>query len=145
MSTAVATPAATTAEPDKGSGKGKKIGIILVVVGLLAGAAWYFVLRPTGEAEPKPGEVAQLDPIQINLAGGHYLRLGLALQLTETAHEVNGSKALDAAITVFSGRPVGEVNKPEKREELRHELDEMLHDRYHGDVMEVLFTEFVTQ
>lgn len=144
MSTAVATKPATE-EPETGGSKVKKIGIILAVFGLVVGAAWYFVLRPDGEVEAKPGEVVRLDPIQINLAGGHYLRLGLALQLTETAHELDGSPALDSAITVFSGRPVGEVNKPETRETLRHDLEELLHDRYHGEVMEVLFTEYVTQ
>lgn len=144
MSTAIATAPAGT-EPAPESSKVKKIGILLVVVGLAAGAAWYFMLRPTPEAPPKAGEVVRLDPIQVNLAGGHYLRLGLALQLTDTAHELDGSTALDAAITVFSGRPIGEVNEPETREKLRHELEESLLERYHGDVMEVLFTEYVTQ
>ncbi|GAA4810503.1 flagellar basal body-associated protein FliL [Nocardioides caeni] len=141
---------ATAAPPDKGaadakSSKVRTIGIAVLVLGLAAGAAWYFMLRPSGETEPKPGEVVALEPIQVNLAGGHYLRLGMALQLVEGAHEVDGSKALDAAITVFSGRPVGEVNKAESREHLRHELNEVLHERYHDEVMEVLFTEFVTQ
>lgn len=144
MSTAVATKP-PAAEPETGSSKVKMIGIILAVVGLAAGAAWQFALKPTGKVEPKPGEVVRLEPIQVNLAGGHYLRLGLALQLTEGAHEADGSPALDSAITVFSGRPVGDVNKPETREKLRHDLEELLHERYHGDVMEVLFTEYVTQ
>lgn len=144
MSTAVTTKP-PAAEPEAKPGKVRMIGIILAVVGLAAGAAWQFALKPTGTAEPKPGEVVRLEPVQVNLAGGHYLRLGLALQLTETAHEVDGSKALDAAIGVFSGRAVGDVNKPEMREELRNELTKELDHRYHGDVMEVYFTEFVTQ
>ena len=49
-----------------------------------------------GRAPPKPGEVVTLEPIQINLAAGHYLRIGIALQLTAKAHEADGSKALDA-------------------------------------------------
>lgn len=144
MSTATATPPdqAAAAAP---KGKGKTIIIAVVVLAIAAGAAYWFLLRPKGEAEPKPGEVVALEPIQVNLASGHYLRLGMALQMTEGAHEVDGSKALDAAITVFSGRPVGDVNTAEHREELRTELDELLHERYHGEVMEVLFTEYVTQ
>ncbi|WP_237111837.1 flagellar basal body-associated FliL family protein [Nocardioides sp. WS12] len=134
-----------TAEPAANSGKTKKIGIVVLAIAVLAAGAWYFLLKPEGKVEPKPGEVVQLESIQVNLASGHYLRLGLALQLTETAHEADGSKALDAAIGVFSGRPVGEVNKPEMREELRAELNKELEHRYHGDVMEVYFTEFVTQ
>lgn len=144
MSTMTAQNAATTEQPAD-SGTTKKIGIVVLAIALLAAGAWYFLLKPEGKVEPKPGEVVQIEAIQVNLASGHYLRLGLALQLTTTAHEVDGSKALDAAISVFSGRPVGEVNKPEMREELRSELNKELEHRYHGDVMEVYFTEFVTQ
>ncbi|WP_435768380.1 flagellar basal body-associated FliL family protein [Nocardioides sp. SYSU DS0651] len=141
MSTTVAPP--ETEASSKG-GK-KKLLIILVLVGALGAAGWFFFLKPSKAAEPKPGEVVLIEPIQVNLAGGHYLRLGLALQLTDKAHGADGSKAADAAITVFSGRPVAEVNKPEVREKLRHELDEELHHRYHGEVMGVYFTEYVTQ
>jgi flagellar FliL protein len=136
-------PADTAAAP-AGGGRTKLIGIVLLVVAVAA-AGWWFFLRPTPEVAPEPGEVVKLEPIQVNLAGGHYLRLGMALQLTETAHEVDGSKGLDAAIGVFSGLPVGEVNKPETREELRKTLEKELDERYHGDVMAVYFTEFVTQ
>lgn len=144
MSTAVATPPTTPAAEEKKGGRTRLVGIV-VILAVLAGAGWFYFLRPSGDTEPKPGEVARLDPIQVNLASGHYLRVGIALQLTEGAHEVDGSKALDAAIGVFSGLPVGEVNKPAAREELRHELEKELEHRYHGEVMEVFFTEFVTQ
>ncbi|KRB79966.1 hypothetical protein ASE01_00165 [Nocardioides sp. Root190] len=136
-------PADAAAAP-AGGGRTKLIGILVLVIAVGA-AGWYFFLRPTPESAPKPGEVVKVEPIQVNLAGGHYLRLGMALQLTETAHEVDGSKALDAAIGVFSGMAVGEINKPEAREELRKELEKELDHRYHGDVMAVYFTEFVTQ
>ncbi|HWJ66551.1 MAG TPA: flagellar basal body-associated FliL family protein [Nocardioides sp.] len=145
MSTAVAAPSAgAPPAEERTSGRKKLIGIV-VVLAVLGGAGWWFFLKPSGDTAPKPGEVVKLEPIQVNLASGHYLRLGVALQLTENAHEVDGSKALDAAIGVFSGLPVAEVNKPASREELRHELEEELGHRYHGDVMEVYFTEFVTQ
>ena len=133
MTTTVAAAAATAAPAV--SGRVRTVGIAVLLLALVGGGAWFFVLKPSGTAEPKPGEVVPIEAIQVNLAGGHYLRLGMALQLTEGAHEVDGSQALDAAITVFSGLPVGEVNK----------LQEKLHERYHGDVMEVYFTEFVTQ
>lgn len=146
MSTTIApSPAsAETAAPAKG-GKGKKILIAVVVLALAAGAAWFLVLKPKGDTAPKPGEVLTLEAIQVNLAGGHYLRLGMALQLVEGATEADGSQALDAAIGVFSGLPVGQVTAPATREKLRQELQKELDHRYHGDVMEVLFTEFVTQ
>ena len=66
--------------------------------------------RPPAE-QPEPGEVVTLEPIQINLAGGHYLRIGLALQLTADAHEADGSKALDATIELFSGADHGRADQ----------------------------------
>ncbi len=141
MNTTTKTPSEDAAE---GGGR-KKLAIIVVLVLVVGAAGWWFVLRPKPETAPKPGEVVQLEPIQVNLAGGHYLRLGMALQLTETAEEVDGSKGLDAAIGVFSGLPVAEINKPDEREVLRKELEKELDHRYHGEVMAVYFTEFVTQ
>jgi len=144
--TATLTPP-DTAAPEEAEKKGRKklVVVLLLVVAIALGAAWFFLIRPGGDAEPKPGEVAPLEPIQVNLADGHYLRLGIALQLVEGAHEVDGSKALDAAIEVFSGKEVGEVNRPSEREHLRHDLEELLHERYHDEVLDVYFTEFVTQ
>lgn len=143
MSTATQAPAEA---PAKG-GRKKKLLIIVVTLLLAAGAAYWFVLRP-GPAEadkPEPGEVVALEAIQINLADGHYLRLGLALQLTTEAAEADGSKALDAAIEVFSGAPVSELNQPVRRENLKEVLMDELERDYHGEVMDVYFTDFVTQ
>ncbi|QBR92381.1 flagellar basal body-associated FliL family protein [Nocardioides euryhalodurans] len=134
-------------EPDEEGGRSRRTLVLGLVVVLVLGAAagWWFLLRPTEPVEPLPGEVITLEPIQINLAEGHYLRVGLALQLTEEAHEVDGSKALDAAISLFSGVDMSELAQPVQRDEFKHKLQERLHDGYHGDVMEVYFTEFVTQ
>lgn len=129
--------------PEKGRRK-LLVGIALLIAAAVAGG-WFFVLAPAESSGPKPGEVVPMEPMQINLASGHYLRLGLSLQLVEGAHKVDGSKAADAAITVFSGRPITEVNKPKVREHLRAELDHLLEERYHGEVLEVYFTEYVTQ
>jgi flagellar protein FliL len=135
------------AEPtEQTSGRGKKLVVLLLVAALLGAAAWWFLLRGAGEPEqPVPGEVVALEPIQINLADGHYLRIGVALQLTETAHEVDGSKALDAIIELFSGVEPAELARPEQRREYKEHLEKELDHSYHGDVMEVYFTELVTQ
>lgn len=130
-------------EPKRGSKK-KMIVIILAVVLLGGGGYWQF-FRPKPVAPPKPGEVVALDPIQINLAGEHYLRVGIALQLTSKAKEADGSKALDAAIDEFSGREITEVTNPKKRRELKKELAHELEELYEDEVMGVYFTEFVTQ
>lgn len=144
--TAMPTSAEDAAPAEKPKGGKKKLLVVLVALLLVAGAAWFFLLRGgDGPTEPKPGEMLPLESTQINLAGGHYLKLGIALQLTETAHEVDGSKALDAAIELFSGREVDDLARTETRKALKKKLTSELDHRYHGDVMEVYFTEFVTQ
>ena len=123
----------------------KKLLIIVVALLLVAAAAWWFFLKPSGPEEPKPGEIVPLEATQINLASGHYLKVGVALQLTEGASEIDGSKALDATIDLFSGLPVSEVSRPKSRHHLKEQLVKELEKRYEGDVMGVYFTEFVTQ
>ena len=137
-------PTAETAEAAPKKSR-KKLLVIVVAVLLLGGAAYWFVLRPKPEGPPMPGEVVKLEPIQVNLAAAHYLRLGLSLQLTTKAHEVDGSKALDAAIEIFSGKTVAEVNATKGRTELKKELVKRLGEVYEHEVMGVYFTEFVTQ
>jgi len=136
-------------EDDAAAGGGKKKLIIIVVGALVVGAAAYwFVLKPKPEPKkekPVAGEVVALEPRQVNLEGGHYLKLGLALQGTADAHELEGSKALDAAIGLFSGRSIEEVTRSEERRHLKAELKKELEHLYHGDVMDVYFTDFVTQ
>lgn len=127
----------------------KKLLLILVLVLAVAAAAWFFLLKPApaeGEVEePVAGEVVPLEAIQVNLAGGHYLRVGIALQLVEGADDLDGSQAMDALITVFSNRELREVVDKKNLAKLRTELVEMVEHRYHGEVMDVYFTELVTQ
>lgn len=131
--------------PAKGKRR-KLILIILAVVVIAAAGAWFFVLKPKGDGAPQPGAVLTLDEKQINLAGGHYLRLGLALQLTKDAgSEVDGSKALDAAINLFTGRSVASLDSGRTRNALKQRLARQLAHDYDGEVMGVYLTEFVTQ
>lgn len=148
MSVTTIAPGGEAAEetPKKKRGK-KKIIIVLVLLLVVGAAGWFFFLKPAGaEPAPLPGETVTLEPIQMNLEGGHYLRLGMAMQLTADVHEeVDGSKALDAAIDLFSGREMSEVNTGKQRQDLKKELLERLEKAYHHEVMDVYFTEFVTQ
>ncbi|MDT0200791.1 flagellar basal body-associated FliL family protein [Nocardioides sp. AE5] len=124
----------------------KKLALVVVVVLLLAaGGAWQFLLRPSGPSEPEPGQVLPLTALQVNLAGGHYLRVGLALQLAEGADEVDGSRALDITIDLLSGRTVASVTDPEQRRALKEELSTLIREAYDEEVLEVYFTDFVTQ
>ena len=130
----------------------RKLILILLVVVVVLGAGGYFFLKPAGKpAAPVPGAVVKLDSIQINLAAGHYLRLGLALQEREGAagghgsEGLDGSKALDAAIDMFSGQSVADLDQGQTRNALKTKLAHKLTELYEGDVMGVYFTEFVTQ
>lgn len=132
--------------PAKGGRSRKKLlGILIIVLALVGGAGYWFVLKPGGSAEPKPGAIMSLESTQINLASGHYLKIGLALQLTDSAGELDGSKALDDTIELFSGLPVAQVSRPASRHALKKKLVKALSESYDGDVMGVYFTEFVTQ
>jgi flagellar FliL protein len=146
--TVTAIPKATAGATDTGDAPAKrsrkKLIMILVAV-LVVGGGGYWFMRPKPASAPKPGEVVKLEPIQINLATSHYLRVGIALQMVQGAAKADGSKALDATIDEFSGLQMAEVNDPAKRAVLKKELVKELGKRYDGDVMGVYFTEFVTQ
>jgi flagellar FliL protein len=105
----------------------------------------------SADAEPEYdlGEVLIIDSISINLQGGHYLRLGLGLQLVAGAGGSHGaiepSKALDAAIALYSGLTTEELADLEFREQLKDDLAETLKEAYHEEVVDVYYTDFVTQ
>ncbi|WP_299036263.1 flagellar basal body-associated protein FliL [uncultured Pseudokineococcus sp.] len=126
------------------------IGAVVLLVAVAAGL-WFFVLGGSSaeaaeEPAPEKGEVVALEPVSINLANGSYLRLGLALQQTADAtHAAEGSEALDLAIKTFSGRTTEELNDLAVRDELKQELLVEVEEAYHQEVMDLYFTEFVTQ
>lgn len=133
-----------------GGGRRRVVLVAAVLVVLLAAGGWFFFLRGGGEAEaapaPTPGEVLVLDPISVNLAGGHYLKLGMAVQMVEGAeHAPEGSRALDIAIDLFSGRDMADLGTAELRQEVKAELVKRISEAYHHEVMDVYFTEFVMQ
>lgn len=141
----------------------KKMLILGTVVALaVAGAGYFFVLAPKNAAaaaeasgeeavEEEPvelGAVMVVESVSINLAGGHYLRLGLGLQLSADAGahgEPDTARALDLAIELFSQQSLEAVNDPAQRAALKAELLHQLEETYHGEVIDVYFTDFVTQ
>ena len=147
--TAISKPE-TTAQggPDDGAQapkKSKKKLIIIVVAVLALGGGGFMMFRPKPPAPPEPGTVVALDPIQVNLAGEHYLRVGIALQLTKKTKEADGSKALDALIQEFSGKTIAEVSNTTKRRTMQDELEHTIEKLYDEEVMDLYFTDFVTQ
>jgi flagellar FliL protein len=140
------------------SGGRKKLIMIVAVVAVAAAGAFFF-LKPGGAAQAvpgapspspsyEPGPVLELDAITINLEGGHYLKLGMALQTTPDAAghgEVSGAKALDAAIELFSNMSMEELADTEGREHAKGELVEEIKHLYHEGVYDIYFTQFVMQ
>lgn len=151
--------AAVDTEEGEGGGGKKKLLIIALVAVLALGAAAYFFLFSGSEAEaevvPEAGSVVlTVEPVAINLAGGSYLKLGLALQFSLAYDESaggghgggaapDGSKAMDIAIATFSGAALSDVQN--NREAMKAALEAAIVEEYHGDVYEIYYTEYVTQ
>lgn len=151
---------ATPPAEEEAAPKSRKKLIIIVLAAVLVlggGAAWYFLMGPghaaEGEAahaepEPEPGAVLTVEPISVNLAAGHYLRIGLGLQMTADAGghgEPDPSKAVDLLIAKFSGRDMAAVSDPATRDALKAELLVEIEEAYHGEVMDLYLTNYVTQ
>ncbi|MBT8225274.1 MAG: flagellar basal body-associated FliL family protein [Dactylosporangium sp.] len=138
---------------DGASKKSSKKKIIIIVLILLAfgggGAGSYFLFVPhpeEPEPPPEPGIVIPLEAITINLADGHFLKLRIALQATaEVAEALDGSKALDIAIDLFSNRPIAELSSNDERKRIKQELAEHISEAYEKEIMDIYFTEFVMQ
>ena len=129
-------------------GRKKLILILLVVLLAAAGAAYFFLFTGSAEAEePVPGDVLALDPVAVNLAGGGYLKVGLALQLVEGGGHgtsgPSGAKATDLVISTFSQAQPEDVTGA--RDALKGALEQKIIEAYHGEVMGIYYTEYVTQ
>ena len=77
--------AADAEAPAKG-GKKKLLLIVLVLLLAAGGAALLLPVLGLGEGRRKPvssGTFLTLDPVAVNLAGGGYLKIGVAMELTE--------------------------------------------------------------
>jgi len=120
----------------------------------IGAGAYFFLFSGSGEAEAEPAAEAgetwlPIDAVAINLAGGSYLKLGLALQFTaeyDAAGEEgdpDGSKALDLAIAEFSGAALSDVQT--NREAMKEALQESIVKAYDEDVYAIYYTEYVTQ
>lgn len=145
------------AAPEK-KGKKKKVLIIFVVLLLAVGGVGFkmYKAKHAGLALPKPGNVVPLDSVTLNLADGHFLKLGLALQYVEgkpaaskdaaaATPESEGAHALDLAIGLFSNQTMSKLMTPAGRDQAKAALKTQVEKAYDGDVMDVYFTEFVMQ
>lgn len=146
-------PAAEAAPAKKDK---KKLIMIVAVLALVAGGYYKFMVMPKAaeaaeEPVKEPGAVVKLDPVTLNLTDGHFLKLGMALQfaLAEGGHggsgEPDGSQALDIAIAQLSNREMTELSSSKARAKAKAELVKEIGYAYHGEVLDVYFTEFVMQ
>jgi len=168
---------ATTEKPDvdskgaepKGKGKGKEKGgksnlipAIVLAVGIAAGG--YFMGGsgapactgkdcPAAEkkAEEKPpGQIATMDPLSVNLADDHFLKVGVAVQLAEgieAGEFAKGdiSKVKDMLIDLTAGARLDDLQTPEGRAKIKEELKKRSEKAFEGNVLDVYFTDFVMQ
>src|SRR3954470_15172867 len=149
MATAEKTKTDAEQAPAKSSKKMLLIALVLLVAA--AGAAYFFLFAGASAKadEPEKGAVVALDPIAVNLAGGGYLKIGIALQLTADAGEEkpDGSEALDLVIATYSQANPGDVNTA--RDALKEAVEKKIVDAYEEDgkeiVMGIYLTEYVTQ
>ena len=108
-------------ERDRRKPKAKVVVFGVAILLLLAGAGGGWYLVSSGEdAPPEPGAVVVVDPITLNLADGHYLKIGVALQATvDAAEEPEPSRALDIIIATLSNRAVEELKSAEGRDQAK--------------------------
>lgn len=142
----------------KPKGKSNLVPALVLAVGIAAGG--YFI-GGSGDTKPKadekpvvekpvPGLIATMDPLSVNLAGGHFLKVGIALQLVEgieSGEFEKGpiSKAKDLIIEQIGGMPMEELTSPEGRKKVKDELNRAAKKIYQDEVLDVYFTDFVMQ
>jgi flagellar FliL protein len=153
--------------------KGNLIPAVVVAVGLVGGA---YMMKGGGSKKAAAGttvaaggattttdamqspatakslaQVAKLEDITLNLADGHFLKLGLALQLAPKAvvtdYTTGGAaaKALDLAIGVFGTENYAQLVQPAQREQAKAELAKKVVAAYNGQVQGIYLTDFVMQ
>jgi flagellar protein FliL len=140
--------AGKTAKGGKGKSK-KKLIIIVVLLLAVAGAGYkFFLAKPTPPGPPAGGEIVQLDPETVNLNGGHYLKVAVAVQVVQgksTAADFQGSKAEQLIIDEFSNRTVPSLSINTARKKLAAELEKKIKSAYDGEVFTIFLTQFVMQ
>jgi flagellar protein FliL len=145
------------AEAPKKKSKMPLILIIVAVVLLGVGGGAFFMLKGSSKAAaapkaPEKGAVVTMDnALTINLAGSHYLKLAFTMQLTADAgtESIDNSEAIDLAIQHFNGMEIGEISTEKglekNKEELLTAVEKAYKEKDKQIVMDLYFTQFVTQ
>lgn len=140
--------------------KGGKKKLVMIVAGLAVlgvGAKMTVLKTPAAEAGAATtttvvgGELVAIEPMSVNLADGHYLKVGVAIELVEGEDAKHFEKAgepnkvRDLIITTAAGKTMADLATPEGKEHFREALDEGSHELYHEHYHGIYFTEFVMQ
>jgi len=102
------------------------------------------IMNPLTQSTYAPGKILSVDPVTVNLANGHFLKIGVGLQETlDAGEEVSPAPAIDCIITEFSGKTVDELATHEGRDAARKALLTMIYTAYEKKVFKVYFNSFV--
>ncbi|MGH8959605.1 MAG: flagellar basal body-associated FliL family protein [Jatrophihabitantaceae bacterium] len=135
------------AAPKKSLFKSKKFLIIVIAV-LALGGGGYMFLKPSKTPPPTGGDVVAMDPTTLNLAGGHYLKIAVAVELVKGAASTTdfaSSHAAELVIDEFSNRTVDSLSSNTARKKLTAQLLAAIQKAYPGKVFDIFLTQFVTQ
>lgn len=144
------------AKKGKGGGKSNLVPAIVLAVGIAAGG--YFMGGSGGETasgETTPttqpaGEIITMDPISVNLADGHFLKVGMGVQLSESANAEEFpkgpmAKVKDMLIDELAGGDMATLSTKDGKEEVKKELTKRAEKEFEGEVLGFYFTDFVMQ
>jgi flagellar FliL protein len=139
--------AAAPVPPKRARLKSKKALIAIAAV-LALGAGGYTFLMPSKAGPPSGGDVVSMDATTLNLTGGHYLKIAVAVQLVKGKATATGfytSHAAELTIDEFSNRTVESLSSNDARKKLTADLLVKIQKAYPGEVFNVFLTQFVTQ
>ena len=138
----------TDERPKRALLKSKTFLIAVVAVVLVGGGGAYKFAIPHKPAPPAGGEVVPMEAMTLNLAGGHYLKIAVAIQLVKgkaTATNFDTSQAAELVIDEFSNRSVASLDTNAARKKLTGQLLVAMKKAYPGEVFDTFLTQFVTQ
>ena len=138
-------------------GKSNLVPAVVLALGIAIGG--YFMggsgdsaasSATTTTAAVPVGEVATMDPISVNLADGHFLKVGVGVQLDEatpSADFMKGpiSRVKDLLIENLGGRNMADFATAPQREQIKNDLKDKAKKMFAGAVTDFYFTDFVMQ
>lgn len=135
----------------KGKGKSLKLKLAIGLLVLLLGggaAAKFTVLAPkpanAAAAKPEPGPIVQLSELTLNLTGGQYLRMKMALQTVKGSKPIDDTTmATQLIIDQYSNHTPAELTGDAARQKAKAALLAKLQKAYPKQILDALYTEFV--